>query len=80
MSAKSLEGQVALVTGAAKRIGRSIALELASEGAAVVVNYRHSQMEADETVSEIRSARARAIAVQADVSSSKQVEHLMDTV
>jgi 3-oxoacyl-[acyl-carrier protein] reductase/pteridine reductase len=80
MSAKSLEEQVALVTGAAKRIGRSIALELASEGVAVVVNYRHSQTEADETVSDIRSAGGRAIAVQADVSNGGQVAALIGTV
>jgi 3-oxoacyl-[acyl-carrier protein] reductase/pteridine reductase len=80
MSAKSLEGQVALVTGAAKRIGRSIALELASEGVAVVVNYRHSQAEAEQTVGDVHSAGGRAIALQADVSRGEQVERLISTV
>jgi NAD(P)-dependent dehydrogenase (short-subunit alcohol dehydrogenase family) len=80
VSTKSLKGQVALVTGAAKRIGRSVALELAREGAAVVVNYRHSQAEAEQTAREIQSAGGRAIAVQADVSSGEAVARLMGAV
>lgn len=80
MAVKPLAGQVALVTGAAKRIGRDIALELAREGADVVVNYRRSQEEADETVSNIQSAGGRAIAVQADVSDGGQVAALIGTV
>lgn len=80
MSSKPLERQVALVTGAAKRIGRSIALELAREGAAVVVNYRRSQAEAEQTAREIQAAGGRAITVQADVSSGGQVAGLMGKV
>ena len=56
MAAKQLDGQVALVTGAAKRIGRSIALRLASAGAAVVVNYRRSKQEAEAVVCEIQAS------------------------
>ena len=52
---KALDGQVALVTGGAKRVGRSIALRLASEGADVVVNYMESKAEAEELVREIRA-------------------------
>ena len=55
MAGKALEGQVALVTGGAKRVGRSIALRLASEGADVVVNYMESKAEAEELVREIRA-------------------------
>ena len=67
MAQNPLEGKVALVTGAAKRIGRSVALRLASEGADVVVNYRGSKREADEVVAEIAAIGRRAIALQADV-------------
>ena len=76
MPAKPLEGQVALVTGAAKRIGRSIALRLAADGADIVVNYASSKPEAEELVAEIKSMSRRAIAVQADVSHRSDVQKL----
>ena len=74
--AKQLDGQVALVTGAAKRIGRSIALRLASEGAGVVVNYRRSKQEAETVAREIQASGAKAIAIQADVSKRAEVAKL----
>jgi len=80
MAAKLLEGQVALVTGAAKRIGRSIALRLAAEGASVAVNYRGSKADADSTVREIRAFGAKAIAIQADVSRRDEVRKLFAAV
>jgi NAD(P)-dependent dehydrogenase (short-subunit alcohol dehydrogenase family) len=76
VAAKQLDGQVALVTGAAKRIGRSIALRLAAEGAAVVVNYRGSKQEAETVAGEIQASGAKAIAVQADVSKRAEVAKL----
>ncbi|MGH9714848.1 MAG: SDR family NAD(P)-dependent oxidoreductase [Candidatus Acidiferrales bacterium] len=76
MPGKALEGQVALVTGAAKRIGRSIALRLAAEGADVVVNYETSKAEADELVREITATGRRAIAVGANVSQRADVQKL----
>jgi 3-oxoacyl-[acyl-carrier protein] reductase/pteridine reductase len=76
----SLEGQVALVTGSAKRIGRSVALRLASEGANVVVNYRDSQDEAEEVGEQIAAMGRRAISIQADVSRKKDVTALFDAV
>jgi len=73
---RALAGQVALVTGAAKRIGRSIALRLASEGADVVVNYESSKAEAEGVVREIVAGERRAIAVQANVSHRGEVQNL----
>lgn len=75
--APPLAGQVALVTGAAKRIGRSIALRLAAAGARVVVNYNTSATEARETVAEIKRQGGEAAAVQADVSRSAEVQALV---
>jgi NAD(P)-dependent dehydrogenase (short-subunit alcohol dehydrogenase family) len=76
MPAKPLEGQVALITGAAKRIGRSIALRLAADGADIVINYASSRPEADELVTVLKSSGRRAIAVQADVSHRSDVQKL----
>ncbi len=73
MSESALAGKVALVTGAAKRIGRSLALRLASEGADVIVNYRSSRMEADEAVAQISATGRRAVAIQADVAKRADV-------
>jgi len=72
-----LAGQVALVTGAAKRIGRSIALTLADAGAQVVVNYQSSAAEAEKTVAEIRKRGREAVAVQADVSRPAEIQALV---
>ncbi len=64
----SLQGKVALVTGASKGIGAAIARELASRGAAVAVNYSGSKAEAESVVADIKAAGGRAIAVQANLS------------
>jgi NAD(P)-dependent dehydrogenase (short-subunit alcohol dehydrogenase family) len=80
MPGKPLEGQVALVTGAGKRIGRSIALRLAAEGAAIAVNYNTSRAEAESVVREIQSGRAKAVAMQADVSRRADVTRLFAAV
>jgi 3-oxoacyl-[acyl-carrier protein] reductase/pteridine reductase len=68
---------VALVTGGAKRIGRSIALDLAQRGADVVVNYRGSRAEAEAVVAEIVRGGVRAVAIQGDVSRRADVERLI---
>jgi NAD(P)-dependent dehydrogenase (short-subunit alcohol dehydrogenase family) len=75
-----LSSKVTLVTGAAKRIGRSIALRLASEGADVVVNYERSKSEAEQLVGEIAACGRRAIAIQADVSKKTDVDRLFARV
>ncbi|MBV6623891.1 MAG: 3-oxoacyl-[acyl-carrier-protein] reductase [Rivularia sp. (in: Bacteria)] len=77
---QSLREQVAVVTGASRGIGRAIAKELASLGASVVVNYASSSKAADELVAEITAAGGSAIALQADVSSSEEVDKLINTV
>ena len=74
MSDKELAGKVAVVTGAGRNIGRAIALHLARAGAAVVVNARSSQEEADAVVAEIAAAGGKAIAVLADVADPAAVE------
>ena len=77
---KTLARQVALITGAAKRIGRSIALRLAKEGADVVVNYATSKAEAEELTIEIQSLGQRAIALQADVSRRGDVHQMFAAI
>jgi 3-oxoacyl-[acyl-carrier protein] reductase len=73
---KKLAGKVAVVTGASKGIGASIALHLAAEGAAVVVNYASSKAGADRVVAEIVSNGGKAVAVQADVSQQADIQRL----
>lgn len=63
----TFSNQVALVTGASRGIGRAIALQLAQQGAAVVVNYQHNREGADEVVAQIRTAGGDAMAWCADV-------------
>ncbi len=78
-----LEGQVAIVTGASRGIGRAIAISLATEGAKVVVNYASSVSAAEEVVAEINNLHinnlhgGEAIAIHADVSNEEQVESLI---
>jgi 3-oxoacyl-[acyl-carrier protein] reductase len=74
-----LEGQVTLVTGASRGIGREIALAFAREGADVVCNYNRSEEHARSLVQEIELLGRSAIAVQADVAHEDQVEHLVSS-
>lgn len=76
MNAKKLTGKVAVVTGASKGIGAAIATALASEGAAVVVNYSSSKSGADKVVAEITGNGGKAIAVQADLAKSADIQSL----
>jgi len=80
MAGKPLEGQVALVTGAGKRIGRSIALRLAEEGAAVAVNYATSRSDAEAVAGEIAAGGSRALAIQADVTKRPEVQKMFAAV
>jgi 3-oxoacyl-[acyl-carrier protein] reductase len=71
-----LSGKVAVVTGASKGIGASIAKHLAGEGAAVVVNYASSKEGAERVVAEITGKGGRAIAVHADVAKPVDIQRL----
>ncbi len=73
---QKLEGKVAVVTGASKGIGAAIALHLAKEGAAVVVNYSSSKDAADRVVSAIKDNGGKALAVQANVADPADVQRL----
>jgi 3-oxoacyl-[acyl-carrier protein] reductase len=75
-----LTGKVAIVTGASRGIGRAIALELASVGAKVAVNYASSSGAADELVAQIVGSGGEAIAIGADVSKAEQIDALVSTV
>src|SRR6202040_3923763 len=75
-----LNGRVALVTGAARDVGREIALTLAAEGAAVAVNYRSSGAEADALVGEIGAKGGMAKAYQADVGAFAAVQAMVAAV
>jgi 3-oxoacyl-[acyl-carrier protein] reductase len=74
---QSLEGKVAIVTGASRGIGRAIAEDLAAHGASVVVNYNQSETEARAVVATVESNGGSAIAVQADVSDFAAAKELV---
>ena len=80
MSSPTLNGQVALVTGAGKRIGRSIALALARQGADVAVNYSRSAAAAEQTAAEITAIGRRSLALRADVTRRAEVKRLFAEV
>ena len=73
---KTLEGKIAVVTGASKGIGAAAAKRLAAAGASVVVNFHSSKAGADKVVAEIISLGGKAIAVGADVSNQQQITQL----
>jgi 3-oxoacyl-[acyl-carrier protein] reductase len=75
-----LQGQVAVITGASRGIGRAIALSLAMEGANVVVNYASSSSAADAVINAIVDMGCQAIALPADVSQAEQVDKLFNEV
>lgn len=76
----TLNNRVALVTGAARRTGKAIALALGAEGADVVVHYRSSRDEAEATAAEIRELGVRSVAIRADLGSPDDVECLFHTI
>ena len=75
-----LEGKIALVTGAAKGIGRAIALALAADGATVVVNYNGSKERAEQVVEEIRALGADGVAYQCNVADTAATADMVKEV
>jgi pteridine reductase len=73
----SLAGRTALITGAAKRIGRSIGLALASRGVDILVHYRSSADEAYQLVHQLRNLHVRAWPIRADLADERQAEALI---
>ncbi|MFB1081144.1 3-oxoacyl-[acyl-carrier-protein] reductase [Jeotgalibacillus sp. JSM ZJ347] len=72
-----LEGKTAVVTGASRGIGRSIAIELAKNGSNVVVNYSGNEEKAKETAKEVEAAGAKALVFKADVSNADDVQAML---
>lgn len=77
---RQLEGTIALITGASKGVGKGIALELGRRGCRVFVNYNSDAAGAQATVREIEAGGGRALAVQADVGNSAQVDAMFARV
>jgi pteridine reductase len=73
-------GKVALVTGAARRVGKAIALALAQRGAHVAISYHRSEGEARQTVQEIEACGVRSLAVRGDISRGAEVDTLVTEV
>ena len=80
MTEKLLQGKTALVTGAAKRIGRTIALTLAKAGANVAITYLSSSAEAEQTVRDLAAFDVDAFAVRCDLREPEQIEQMIASV
>jgi NAD(P)-dependent dehydrogenase (short-subunit alcohol dehydrogenase family) len=74
---EDLKGKTAIVTGGAKRIGRTICLALAEQGIQVVFTYRSSRVEAEQTLKSLERKGIRALAVKADLTEIKECDRLI---
>jgi enoyl-[acyl-carrier protein] reductase III len=77
---RGFEGKVALITGASRGIGRSLALRLAARGTKVIVNYKQNDELAREVIGEIEGLGASGMAVRADLESLEEIEAMFDQV
>ena len=77
---RPLEGKTALVTGAARRIGRQIALTLAEQGAYVAISYLTSQREAQQTVHDLREMNVTALGVKCDLRDPAAIDAMVEEV
>jgi pteridine reductase len=75
-----LKGQVALITGAGRRIGRAIALRLGAEGAHIIVHYRSSRPEAEDVAAEIIRNGGEATCMQAELTSVAEIDGLFTKI
>src|SRR5271156_2432562 len=78
LKGSSSQSRVALVTGAAKRLGRAVALRLAEDGADLVIHYRSSQKEAYATAQEVESLGRRALTIPADLTQVADIQNLFE--
>jgi pteridine reductase len=74
-----IDGKVALVTGAAKRVGRSIALALAERGAELVVHYHGSEREAHDVLARAKQLGGKPVAARADLANAADIDALVET-
>ena len=77
---QTMEGKVAVVTGASRGIGKAIAVKLASKGATVVINYNGSRERAEEVKNEVESAGGKAIIIQCNVADFDACKEFIETV
>ena len=77
---RTLEGQVAIITGSVRRLGKAMALALARDGAAVVINARSSRDEAERAAAEVKAAGGRALVQIADITDEAAVNKMIETV
>src|SRR6202795_2710919 len=80
MTMARLAGRIALVTGASRGIGRAIAIALAKEGAAIAVNYRSSESEAQRVVEELKPLGVKTMLAQANVGNGAETRDMVQRV
>ena len=77
---ESFENKIVLITGASRGIGKQLALTFAKKGARVIINYVKETTQAEEVVNEIKTLGQESIAIRADVTDYKQVEHMVQEI